>query len=299
MDCQKLLVYGLILLLGMYILRDVCGINIAKVLKFEGNTNGGNNNVAANNNSRTTGLAVAGEGPSAETNGNNNVAANNNEVAANNNSNSNEEFGNMEGFDNSDLLSSNGIAGNTNTSNELMNSMNALSNSNVSAMNAASANAAAAAAANAASANAAAANTASSNVNEGGISASEPGDNTFHMPIQGIQTAPASCYPQNQLTADDLLPEGSSGDVKSFNQGLPEIGEGILKGVNFLDAGFHVGVNTVGQSLRNANLNLRAEPPNPRTQVSPWMNSTIDMDLARRPLNDGECVKTSPGQTLP
>ena len=51
-------------------------------------------------------------------------------------------------------------------------------------------------------------------------------------------------------------------------------------GVNYLDATFHVGVNTVGQSLRNANLNLRAEPPNPRVAVSPWLNSTIDTDLS-------------------
>ena len=72
-------------------------------------------------------------------------------------------------------------------------------------------------------------------------------------------------------------------------------GEGILKGVNFLDAGFHVGVNTVGQSLRNANLNLRAEPPNPRVQVSPWMNTTIDEDLTRRPLGtEGVCNQTPP-----
>ena len=83
--------------------------------------------------------------------------------------------------------------------------------------------------------------------------------------------------------------------IKDFNEGVPDAGEGILKGVNFLDAGFHVGVNTVGQSLRNANLNLRAEPPNPRTQVSPWMNSTIDIDLARKPLADSDCNRV-PGQ---
>ena len=63
-------------------------------------------------------------------------------------------------------------------------------------------------------------------------------------------------------------------------------GEGILKGVNYLDATYHVGVNTVGQSLRNANLNLRAEPPNPRVAVSPWLNSTIDTDLSRKTLGD-------------
>ena len=54
-----------------------------------------------------------------------------------------------------------------------------------------------------------------------------------------------------------------------------------------LDAGFHVGVNTIGQSLRNANQQLRSEPPNPQVQVSPWQMSSIGPDLLRRPLEDG------------
>ena len=51
--------------------------------------------------------------------------------------------------------------------------------------------------------------------------------------------------------------------------------------------GYQVGVNTVGQGLRNANQQLRAEPPNPQVNVSPWLN-TIGPDLARRPLKLGE-----------
>ncbi len=103
-------------------------------------------------------------------------------------------------------------------------------------------------------------------------------------PVQGIKTSPGSCYPQNALSPSDLLPESESAEIKAFNDKNPD-GEGILKGVNYLDAGFHVGVNTVGQSLRNANRNLREEPPNPRVVVSPWLNSTIDADLSRKPLN--------------
>ena len=78
------------------------------------------------------------------------------------------------------------------------------------------------------------------------------------------------------INPKDLLPKDQA--AEDFEKQNPD-GEGILKGVNYLDAGFHVGVNTVGQSLRNANLNLRAEPPNPRVAVSPWLNSTIDADL--------------------
>lgn len=91
------------------------------------------------------------------------------------------------------------------------------------------------------------------------------------------------CRRQDPLTPKDLLP--SNDEAAKFNVQNPD-GEGILKGVNYLEATFHAGVNTVGQSLRNANLNLRAEPPNPRVMVSPWMNSTIDADLSRKPLSD-------------
>ena len=88
---------------------------------------------------------------------------------------------------------------------------------------------------------------------------------------------------ERTINTDDLLPKDQAADT--FDEQNPD-GEGILKGVNYLDATFHVGVNTVGQSLRNANLNLRAEPPNPRVAVSPWLNSTIDTDLSRKPLGD-------------
>ena len=109
--------------------------------------------------------------------------------------------------------------------------------------------------------------------------ASEPiGNNETFLPVEGIRSAPSSCYPQNTLTPKDLLPQGKEEEIEQGDENNPAQ-EGILKGVNFLDAGFHIGVNTVGQSLRNANLNLRAEPPNPRVQVSPWMNTTIDEAL--------------------
>ncbi len=103
-------------------------------------------------------------------------------------------------------------------------------------------------------------------------------------PVEGAKDV-ASCKRAPPLDPKDLLPKGDGGEVQKFSEEHPD-GEGILKGVNYLEATFHAGVNTVGQSLRNANLNLRAEPPNPRVLVSPWMNSTIDSDLARKPLSD-------------
>lgn len=54
-----------------------------------------------------------------------------------------------------------------------------------------------------------------------------------------------------------------------------------LQGMNFLEATDKIGVDTVGNSLRNANHSIRDEPANPKTAVSPWMNSTIEPDLTR------------------
>ena len=105
--------------------------------------------------------------------------------------------------------------------------------------------------------------------------------------VQGLGRTPSSCYPQPTLTAADLLPKEDSQAIQDFNVAKP-VGEGILKGVNLLDAGYHVGVNSVGQSLRNANQQLRSEPPNPQMKVSPWLQTTIDPDVNRKAFEIGE-----------
>lgn len=101
-----------------------------------------------------------------------------------------------------------------------------------------------------------------------------------------MQNAASMNMGRDQLTADDLLPQDKSSVWASVN---PE-GEGSLANKNFLQAGFHIGINTVGQTLRNANLQLRSEPPNPQVQVSPWLQSTIEPDVSRRPMEIGGCM---------
>ena len=80
--------------------------------------------------------------------------------------------------------------------------------------------------------------------------------------------------------ATDLLPSDLNSQWAQVN---PQ-GSGDLQGKNFLSAGALIGVNTIGQSLRNSNLQLRSEIPNPQIQVGPWQQSTIEPDLQRRPL---------------
>ena len=95
---------------------------------------------------------------------------------------------------------------------------------------------------------------------------------------------PNECYPKDVLTPDDLLPQDAN---STWAQTVPN-GQGNLGDQNFLNAGFHVGINTVGQSLRNANLQLRSEPPNPQLKVSPWLQTTIEPDVNRKAFEIGE-----------
>jgi hypothetical protein len=99
------------------------------------------------------------------------------------------------------------------------------------------------------------------------------------MPFQEAEK-PANCYPKNQLAPQELLPNDPNSKWAQVNP----MGSGDIAGKNFLNAGSLIGVNTVGQSLRNASWDLRSEPPNPQVQVSPWMQSTIEPELQRRPL---------------
>ena len=93
-----------------------------------------------------------------------------------------------------------------------------------------------------------------------------------------------SCYPRDRLTASDLLPKDAA-DSKWAR--INPSGTGDIHDQNYLTAGYHVGINTVGQSLRNANLQLRSEIPNPQKAVSPWGNSTIEPDLRQYTLEIG------------
>ena len=91
---------------------------------------------------------------------------------------------------------------------------------------------------------------------------------------------PSECYPKDVLSSADLLPR----DANSLWAQVSPSGQGSLADQNFLTAGFHIGINTVGQTLRNANRQLRSEPLNPQVKVSPWLQTTIEPDINRRPL---------------
>ncbi len=99
--------------------------------------------------------------------------------------------------------------------------------------------------------------------------------------------SPADCFPRDRLSAEELLPKDAANSKWAL---VNPAGQGDVGDSNFLQAGMHSGVDTIGATLRNANHQLRSEPPNPRKQVSVWNQSTIEPDLNRRPLEiDGSC----------
>jgi hypothetical protein len=77
------------------------------------------------------------------------------------------------------------------------------------------------------------------------------------------------------FVSSDLLPKKKN----VFQEYSPD-----LKGMNLLSTNAMIGIDTVSNTLRNANYSIRSEPPNPKTDVSPWLNSTIDPDPYRKPM---------------
>ena len=126
------------------------------------------------------------------------------------------------------------------------------------------------------------------NVNSNSVVPSNPeGQNETYATVSGIsspnQGSPTSCTNPNIQNPADLLPKDSNSQWAQLNPS----GKGELANINLLKAGYHIGIDTIGQSLRNANLQIRSEPPNPQLQVGPWNQSTITPDFIRAPLEIG------------
>lgn len=106
---------------------------------------------------------------------------------------------------------------------------------------------------------------------------------------QNVVPPPAPTVPAAGYTAQpvaqpaDLLPQDQNSQWAALNPvsmnqgGMPDL----------LQAGYHIGLDTIGQTLRNANMQLRSDPIIPKSDVGPWMQSTIEPDLGRVPLELG------------
>ena len=118
--------------------------------------------------------------------------------------------------------------------------------------------------------------------------ANPAGQNEVYAAVSGVtssaaQGLPPSCSKGSATNPGDLLPKDANSEWSRLNPN----GSNDLANVNLLSAGALAGIDTVGSTLRNANLQVRSEPPNPTSKVSPWSNTTIEPDLMRVPLEIG------------
>jgi hypothetical protein len=85
-----------------------------------------------------------------------------------------------------------------------------------------------------------------------GVRPADPNGNEVFANANGVQTSmpgvPSSCSQPNIQNPAELLPNDSNSQWAQLNPS----GKGELANVNLLKAGYHIGIDTVGQSLRNA-----------------------------------------------
>jgi hypothetical protein len=93
---------------------------------------------------------------------------------------------------------------------------------------------------------------------------------------QGYQLKPVN-------NPSELLPKDSNSEWAQLNPSVMNAGATP----DLLQAGYHIGLDTIGQTLRNANYQLRSDPIIPKQDIGPWSQSTIEPDLGRVPLEIG------------
>lgn len=114
-----------------------------------------------------------------------------------------------------------------------------------------------------------------------GVQAAQPANYGDTEPSIAASTGGNSDYTKIDTNSpSDLLPHDNNAgfaNLTSGNTDLPDL----------MAAGAAIGIDTIGQSLRNANLQLRSDPTIPVKPTGPWSQSTMEPDLGRVPLELG------------
>ena len=117
-----------------------------------------------------------------------------------------------------------------------------------------------------------------------GVQAAKPASYDGAESSVAASTGNNSGYQQKDtLTPESLLPNDKNSEFATLNPA----NQGNVDMPDMLQAGAHIGIDTIGQTLRNANLQLRSDPVIQKEQVGPWNHSTVEPDMARVPLELG------------
>lgn len=84
---------------------------------------------------------------------------------------------------------------------------------------------------------------------------------------------------------EDLLPYDDEADA--WARTVPET-SGTVHDQNFLEAGYHVGIDTQGSSMKIPNYDIRSMPPIPMEPVGIWNQSSYTPNPYRKKLEIGE-----------
>jgi hypothetical protein len=95
----------------------------------------------------------------------------------------------------------------------------------------------------------------------------------------------ASPFSQQAASPSDLLPKDENSQWAALNPSALSQGSALMP--DLLQAGYHIGMDTIGQTLRNPNLQLRSDPIIQKQDIGPWNMSTIEADIGRVPLEIG------------
>jgi hypothetical protein len=108
----------------------------------------------------------------------------------------------------------------------------------------------------------------------------------------GTSSAPAAAPADASAPVDkpvanpnDLLPSDANSQWAALNP--VNMNQGSILNGDMLQAGYHIGLDTIGQSMKNPNLQLRSDPIIPKQDAGPWNQSTYEPDLGRIPLEVG------------
>ena len=98
-------------------------------------------------------------------------------------------------------------------------------------------------------------------------------------------SAPRNSTSSGVAAPNDLLPADQNSEWAALNP--VNMSQGNIIAGDMLQAGYHIGLDTIGQTMKNANLQLRSDPIIPKQNVGPWNQSTYEPDYARVPLEIG------------
>jgi hypothetical protein len=104
---------------------------------------------------------------------------------------------------------------------------------------------------------------------------------TAQTPTVSDYTLAKTNDPEQLLPNDDNSKFGELNPMTNDGQQIPDL----------LNAVSRIGLDTIGQTMKNPNLQLRSDPTIEKQNIGPWNNSTYEPDLARVPLELGCATK--------